>query len=81
MIAETTIRKIGNSQGVTIPKEICDEMGLPLGSRVLVAAKDGGIVITPARGRTLRERLPEWDGVRYRAEEVDWGKPAGSEMW
>ena len=81
MVSETTVRKIGNSQGVTIPKEMCDETGLPVGSRVRIEAKDGGIVITPAKGRTLRDRISEWDGVRYQAPEIDWGKPAGSEMW
>ena len=81
MVSVTTIMKIGNSQGVTIPKEICDEMGLPVGSRVRVESKDGGIVITPARGRSLRDRIAEWDGVRYQSVELDWGGPAGSEVW
>ena len=81
MVSETTIRRIGNSQGVTIPKEICDEMNLPVGSRVRISSGEGGIVITPARGRTLRDRMTEWDGVRYRSEELDWGAPAGSEVW
>ena len=81
MVSETTIRKIGNSQGVTIPKEMCDEMNLPVGSRVRIASIDGGIVITPAKGQTLRDRMAEWDGVRYHSVELDWGAPTGSEMW
>lgn len=81
MVSETTIRKIGNSQGITIPKEICDEMNLPVGSRVRITSGEGGIIITPARGRTLRDRMAEWDGVRYQSPELDWGGPVGSEMW
>lgn len=81
MVSETTIRKIGNSQGVTIPKEICDEMNLPVGSRVRITSSEGSIVITPAKGRTLRDRMAEWNGVRYQSAELDWGTPVGSEMW
>ena len=81
MVTETTIRRIGNSQGVTIPKELCDEMGLPVGSRVRISSENGGIFIAPARGRTLRDRMTEWDGVRYQSPETDWGKPTGNEMW
>lgn len=81
MISETTVRKIGNSQGVTIPKEVCDATGLSLGSRVRIESRDGGVFLAPAKGRTLRDRMAEWDGVRYQSPEIDWGKPAGSEMW
>ena len=81
MVSETTIRKIGNSQGVTIPKEICDEMNLPVGSRVRITSGDGRLVITPTRGRTIHDRMSEWDGVRYQSVELDWGDPVGSEMW
>ena len=81
MQAETTVRKIGNSQGVTIPKEMCELAGLPVGKRVQVSTEADGIKITAARGRTLFDRLGEWDGVRYAAPEIDWGRPVGSEMW
>ena len=81
MVAETTVRRIGNSQGITIPKGMCDEVGISLGSRVLISSDADGIRVSPATGRTLRDRLPEWDGVRYGSSELDWGAPVGQEMW
>jgi putative addiction module antidote len=37
-----TIRKIGNSEGIIIPKEILDRMGLKAGDELAVEEKNGG---------------------------------------
>jgi len=29
----------------------------------------------------LRARMKAWDGTRLKSEEIDWGKPAGKEIW
>ena len=81
MQVETAVRKIGNSQGVIIPKEMCELVGLPVGKRVRVSMDAGGIRIAAAQGRTIFDRLAEWDGKRYAAPEIDWGEPVGNEMW
>ena len=81
MVAETTVRKIGNSQGVTIPRGICEELSLSVGSGVRMVSADGELRIIPSHGRTIKDRLAEWDGVRYRSPELDWGSPVGQEMW
>ena len=44
---KTRIVRIGNSQGVRIPKPLLDQAGLP--ADVELRAEDGRIVITPAR--------------------------------
>lgn len=41
------IRKIGNSEGIIIPKEILDRLGLKAGDRLDVEETDGGIRLTP----------------------------------
>lgn len=81
MVSETTMRRIGNSQGITIPKDICDALGIAIGQRVRVSTDAGGIRIEPVKGKSLRGRMTEWDGIRYQSPEVDWGKPVGNEMW
>jgi putative addiction module antidote len=41
------IRKIGNSEGIIIPKEILDRLGLKAGDKLDVEETDGGIRLTP----------------------------------
>lgn len=43
----TTIRKIGNSEGVIIPKEILDRLGLKAGDNVEVREVSGQLVSKP----------------------------------
>ena len=30
---------------------------------------------------TLKGRMAQWDGQRYRTAEYDWGEPQGRELW
>lgn len=43
---KTTIRAIGNSQGITIPKPLLAELGVNLGDPVDVTFKDQSLVVT-----------------------------------
>ena len=51
---ETTVRKIGNSQGVTIPKSLCSELDIALGSRMELSVDGSSIVLTPIRDERPR---------------------------
>lgn len=42
-----TIRKIGNSEGVIIPKEVLDRLGLKAGDQMELTAKNGGLHMQP----------------------------------
>ncbi|OJU06528.1 MAG: AbrB family transcriptional regulator [Rhizobium sp. 63-7] len=42
-----TIRKIGNSEGVIIPKEILDRLGLKAGDTLDLTAENGGLHLRP----------------------------------
>lgn len=42
-----TIRKIGNSEGVIIPKEMLERVGLKAGDQMELTEKDGGFQMQP----------------------------------
>ena len=46
-VKETVIRPIGNSAGVTIPKEMLADAGLEKGARAYLRATADGILLTP----------------------------------
>lgn len=51
-----TIRKIGNSEGIIIPKEILDRMGLKAGDALELRETAGNIELVPEHAE-LREQL------------------------
>ena len=80
----TKIKKWGNSQGLRFPKTLLEEAQIKLGDQVSVTAQDGRIIIETVNKlrnvydlEELVSKIPE----DYRAEEVDWGLPAGKEEW
>ncbi|MGK6312823.1 AbrB/MazE/SpoVT family DNA-binding domain-containing protein [Neorhizobium sp. DT-125] len=42
-----TIRKIGNSEGIIIPKEVLDRMGLKAGDNVDLTEEAGQLILKP----------------------------------
>ena len=80
----TKIQKWGNSQGLRFTKALLEEAQINVGDEVQVSVHKGRIVVEPVtkvRGRydleTLISKMPK----RYQAEELDWGPPAGREVW
>ena len=80
----TKVKKWGNSQGLRFPKTLLEEAQIKLGDQVSVTAQDGKIIIETVKKlrnvydlEELVSKIPE----DYRAEEVDWGRPAGKEAW
>jgi antitoxin MazE len=80
----TKIQKWGNSQGLRLAKHVLEEAHISVGDDVDVSTRDGVIVISPVkriRGKCdLRELVSRIPG-KYRAGEIDWGKPVGREVW
>jgi len=80
----TRIQPWGNSQGLRLSKSLLEETGLAVGDEVDVAARDGAIVLTPARrvrgGHNLRDLVRR---IRkgYTPGELKWGPPRGREAW
>jgi antitoxin MazE len=80
----TKVQKWGNSQGLRLAKQLLEDAHISVGDDVDVTIRDGTIIIAPIkriRGkRSLQEmvsRIPK----DYKAGEVDWGNPLGSEVW
>jgi antitoxin MazE len=80
----TKIQKWGNSQGLRLAKQVLEDAHLSIGDKVDVTARDGLIVVAPARRvrgkRSLIElvsRIPK----NYKTEETVWGEPVGKEVW
>jgi antitoxin MazE len=80
----TKVQKWGNSQGLRLSKELLADVSIGVGDSVDVTVHDGVLVIKPARrmrgGIDLEQlvgRIPEG----YKPEALDWGPPAGREVW
>lgn len=72
---QSTLRKMGNSTGMILPKAILDQLGLNCGSKVELRVEDGEVIARPAK-RKVREGWEE-DAKRIGAaglteEERDW---------
>ena len=80
----TRIQKWGNSQGLRVARQVLEDACIAVGDDVDVVARDGMIVITPARrirGKVSLQELVSRIPKNYRSEEMDWGKPPGKEVW
>ncbi len=83
----TKVQKWGNSQGVRLSKQLLSEADIDVGDAVDVAVREGSVVLTPVRrvrgGHDLRVlvRGIRKDDAPYSPEELDWGAPAGREVW
>ncbi len=80
----TKIQKWGNSHGLRLAKQVLEDAHLSVGDDVDVTARDGLIVVAPARrvrGKQSLKELVSRIPKNYRAEEVNWGEPAGREVW
>ncbi len=51
-----TIRKIGNSEGIIIPKDVLDRMGVKAGDELLLKEESGQIQLVP-QNTDLAEQL------------------------
>jgi len=80
----TKIQKWGNSQGLRLSKELLSDAEIGVGDAVNVALRDGVLVVTPVRrvrGALDLEQLVGRIPKGYKPGELDWGPPAGREVW
>ena len=80
----TKIQKWGNSQGLRLAKRVLEDAHIVVGDDVDVSARDGLIVVAPARrvrGKQSLEELVSRIPKHYKTEETDWGQPQGKEVW
>ena len=80
----TKIQKWGNSQGLRLSKDLLSDAGIEVGDSVDVSLRDGTLVVTPVRrvrGRLDLGQLVSAIPAGYTPDELDWGPPAGREVW
>ncbi len=80
----TKIQKWGNSQGLRLARQVLEDAHISVGDDVDVTAKDGLIVIAPARrvrGRQSLKELVSRIPKNYETAETDCGMPVGREVW
>jgi len=86
---QTTIVKWGNSHGIRIPKVFLQNIHIKENDSVDIILEKEKIIITKKNimeHKTTKERLVEFYGTdfakkRKPQKEIDWGKPAGKEVW
>ena len=63
---QTSLRKMGNSTGMILPKAILEQLGLASGAKVDLRVVDGEVIAKPVK-RKVREGWEE-DAIRIGAE-------------
>lgn len=80
----TKIQKWGNSQGLSLTKNLLADAQLGVGDEVDISIKEGILIVTLAkkiRGKHSLEELVARIPENYQTKEVDWGEPIGKEVW
>jgi antitoxin MazE len=63
---------------------VLEDVRISVGDEVDVTARDGMIVIVPARrirGKQSLQELVSRIPKNYKPGEIDWGEPVGREVW
>ncbi len=79
---QAQIKTWGNSQGIRIPKEILQEVGVGINEILNIRVSNGVILLEKTfRHKTLEERATAFDGNLNLDGECDWDEPVGREVW
>jgi len=78
-----TLRAVGGSVSVTLPRQMLRTLGLAAGASVAVTVEDGRLVLTPARPRYSLADLLEGMKPGDMPTVKGWAdaKPTGREVW
>jgi len=77
-----TVKKWGNSAAIRIPASVMQATHLHLDEDVEVREEKGRIIIEPVRQKSYRlEELVKGINAQNLPELVDFGPPAGREVW
>lgn len=76
-LLQTTLRKMGNSTGLILPKPILDQLGLESGAKIELHIEDGKVIAEPVKPkRKVREgwaeAAREIGAQPLTEEELDW---------
>jgi putative addiction module antidote len=64
----TVVRKIGNSEGIIVPKEMLDRLGFKTGDKLTIVAASDGLRVTRADSELALQLEAAREGmVKYKA--------------
>ncbi len=78
----TTIQKLGNSQGVRIPKILLDNVKWDENEQVVIVVDNDKLIIEKAKNKrkNIKELFADYKGD-YEPTEIDWGNLEEKEIW
>ena len=77
-----SVKAWGNSQGIRIPRNILELLGISINEEVNLDVVDDSIIIRKKHvHKTLKERYEEFGKEPEELEEYEWGDPIGRELW
>jgi antitoxin MazE len=77
---QVAIKAWGNSQGIRIPKDILDKLGIQVSDVLELDVKNDTIILRKSfKHKTFKERLAEYNG-EISVCDFDWGEPVGKEI-
>ena len=75
-----TIQKWGNSQGIRIPKNILEKLGISTSDFLQLTIENDAIVLRKAfKHKSFEERVAEYNG-EISVCDFEWGDPVGKEL-
>ena len=79
LMYNSTVKKLGNSAAVILPKELRSIAGMEIGDAVDIDVPRPGVITITARPWTLEGLMKGYDGPA--PEFIDPGRAAGKELW
>jgi antitoxin MazE len=77
---QVAIKAWGNSQGIRIPKDILDKLGIQVSDVLELDVKNDTIILRKSfKHKTFEERLAEYNG-EISVCDFDWDEPDGKEI-
>ena len=78
------IKKWGNSQGIIIPKYLLNSLQWQQDEKIILRIEDKKLLIEQApksQHKNIKEIFKDFNSENYTPQEMNWGKPAGDEIW
>ena len=77
---QVSIKPWGNSQGIRIPKNILEKLGLHISDTLQIEVINDSIILKKAfKHKTFEERVAEYN-EEISICDYDWGTPVGKEL-
>lgn len=80
MTSHTKIRPVQNDLGITIPKEVLDELGWSISDVLSIETENDNIILKRVfQHKSFEDRVAQYDR-KIDVYPFDWGEPIGREI-